>query len=193
MAIVVELCWKAWPMPLATPGEQGIGQQLALLRYQPSAHAGLAVLAGDIALERDIDRIAVTRDAGQRLGADVGAFGTDVAVAGADHEAFLDPRADMIGQDGVVHQAQQHRLRVTLRLAAGGGIETAEEEGAGEGTAGDVAAGVTWWSGLRGVSGRFEGLDRCPVAEGDADDSGGRKRRAADSRRWRHGGRTQGR
>jgi hypothetical protein len=45
--------------------EQRVGQDLALLGYQASAHAGLAVLAGDVALDRDIDGGAVARDAGQ--------------------------------------------------------------------------------------------------------------------------------
>jgi hypothetical protein len=62
---VVELCWKALTDAAGHTGEQRVRQQLALLRYQASAHAGLAVLAGHVALDRDIDGGAIARHAGQ--------------------------------------------------------------------------------------------------------------------------------
>jgi hypothetical protein len=98
------------------------------LETEASAHAGLAVLAGHIAADRHVDRRAVAGDAGQRLGADVGALGAHVAVAGADHEALLDATAELVRQHRVIEQAQQHRLRVALGLAACGRIEAAEQQ-----------------------------------------------------------------
>ena len=47
----------------------------------------------------------------QRLGAD-GRARAHVAVAGADDEALLHARAELVGQDRVVGEAQQHRLRL---------------------------------------------------------------------------------
>jgi len=71
---VVEPCWKAWPMPLATPASSAFASNWPCFETSPSPHACLAVLAGHVALERDIDGGAVARDAGKGLGADVGAL-----------------------------------------------------------------------------------------------------------------------
>jgi hypothetical protein len=49
----------------ANPGQQGVGQDLSLLADQTPAHAGLAVLADDIALDRGVDRLAVMAHAGE--------------------------------------------------------------------------------------------------------------------------------
>jgi len=46
-------------------GEQGVGEDLPLLGDQASAHAGLAVLAGHVALHRHVDGRAVAGDARQ--------------------------------------------------------------------------------------------------------------------------------
>jgi hypothetical protein len=69
-------------------GQKGIGQHLALLGDEAAAHADLAVLAVHAALDLDLQRRAVRPNAGQRLGAQVGALRTDVAVAGGDDEAL---------------------------------------------------------------------------------------------------------
>ena len=82
-----------------------IGEDLALFRHQPTAHADLAVFAEDRSVNLDFQRSAIVAYAGQVLGADVGPFGTDVAVARTNHQAFLDRAAKTIGQERMVSKA----------------------------------------------------------------------------------------
>ena len=113
-------------------GQQRIGEHLALLGDQAPAHADLAVLAIDAALDLHFQRGAVGPHAGQVLGAQIGALGADVTVAGRDHEAVAVFAAEAIRQHAVVREADQHRVGVGLGLAAGGRIEPAQQGAARE-------------------------------------------------------------
>jgi hypothetical protein len=89
-------------MPLTTPASRGVGEHLALLGDQSPAHADLAILAVDRALDLDFQRRAVGPHTRQTLGPQVGALGTDVAIAGGHHEALPVFGSEAVGQEGVV-------------------------------------------------------------------------------------------
>jgi hypothetical protein len=83
-------------------GQQGVGEHLALLGDEPPAHADLAILAVDRALNLDFQRCTVSAHTRQTLGTQVGPLGTDVAIAGGHHEALPVFGSEAVGQEGVV-------------------------------------------------------------------------------------------
>jgi hypothetical protein len=63
-------------------------------------------------------------NAGERFQPDVGSLRADVAVTGAQCQTFLDLEAVAIGQEGVVLNPHQDRMRIALSLTAGRRIKT---------------------------------------------------------------------
>ena len=128
----------------ADPGHQRIGQNLSLLADQTAAHAGLAVLAHDIAFDRHIDGLAVMANARERFEPDIGPLRADVAVTGPQRETFLDLEAVAIGQEGVVLNPHQDRMWIALRLTAGRRIQSAEQRRPEKRSRWDVTAAVAF-------------------------------------------------